>query len=192
MTRAAPRTSSPTRRRGRSSASLSVSTPSRKDSPVDTQTGTAQTVKVQLLSGATPVPVSGSLTLDAYQTTGTTTTQVNSRFSPNPLQSIGGQGGAPTYAWSFSVTGNVSGTGYFLRAGNGTDQQKDSNSFAISDCVPNASGNCSSSIIRTGDGTTAGQFSGTGLVGTGVNLSFSGLPSTGAGNLQSRLGVGRR
>lgn len=105
---------------------------------------------------------------------------MNSRFSPNPLQSIGGQGGAPTYAWSFSVTGNVSGTGYFLRAGNGTDQQKDSNSFAISDCVPNASGNCSSSIIRTGDGTTAGQFSGTGLVGTGVNLSFSGLPSSGA------------
>ena len=142
--------------------------------PVDTQTGTAQTVKVQLRSGTTPVSVSGGLTLNAYQTANQTTTQVDGSFA-----GLTSSGQDLTNTWSFSVTGNVDGTGYFLRAGNGTDQQRDSNSFAIYDCLPSG-GTCTSPTSFDENGSTGGQITGSGL-GTGVNLSFvSSLPTTGA------------
>jgi hypothetical protein len=143
--------------------------------PVDTQTGTAQTVQVQLRSGTTAVAVSGSLSLDAYQDG----TQVDSKFTG--LTSTGGQDAFNT--WSFSVTGNVSnasGHPYTLVAGSGTAQGT-SNSFNIADCIPDGSGNCSSPVITAGDGTTAAQFSGSGIVGTGVNLSYTDLSDAGFG-----------
>jgi hypothetical protein len=150
--------------------------------PVDTQTGTAQTVKVQLRSGTTPVSVSGGLTLNAYQTANQTTTQVDGNFA-----GLTSSGQDLTNTWSFSVTGNVDGTGYFLRAGNGTDQQRDSNSFAIYDCLPSG-GTCTSSTSFDDNGSTGGQITGSGL-GTGVNLSFvSSLPTTGAAICSSLWG----
>ena len=150
--------------------------------PGNAQTGTTQTVKVQLRSGTTAVSVPGTLDLQAYQNraldlAGAVTaagTSANSNF--NGLTSTGGQD--VTNTWTFSITGKNSGTNFRLVAGS-VATEADSNSFNISDCAPDASGNCTSATIFSADGSTASQFSGTGLLGTGLNLSYAALPSSG-------------
>ena len=98
------------------------------DQPNNAEKGSAQTVQVQLQSNGVPVSVSGSLTVSAFQTVGTTTTAVNATFT-------GLTASAPdpgNMQWTFAVVGNTSGTGYTLKAGNTV-----SNSFAIVDGLCN-------------------------------------------------------
>ena len=102
--------------------------------PVDAERGAAQTVKVQLQMGGQPVPVTDSLTLTALRNGNpvvATTPPVFSGLTASPDTS-------GTYAgkqWTFSVTGNVSNTGYALQAGSTTS----SPTFSIDDglCPPN-------------------------------------------------------
>jgi hypothetical protein len=143
--------------------------------PTNAQTGTAQTVKVQLRSGTTAVSVPGTLRLDATQdgVTGSVATNFNG------LTSTGGQDASNT--WTFSVTGINSGNNFHLVAGGGTTSEADSNSFNISNCLPDASGNCTSGTIFDPNGQMAGQFTGSGIMGDGINLTYGGLPPTGAG-----------
>jgi hypothetical protein len=98
--------------------------------PVNAEKGVPQTVKVQLKSGGQPVPVSEDLTLNAFQNG---TTQADSFFdgltaSPDDSGAFAGE------QWTFSITGNRSGTGYTLQAGDTSSE-----SFAIVDglCVKN-------------------------------------------------------
>jgi hypothetical protein len=150
--------------------------------PQNAQTGAAQTVKVQFRSGTTALSVPGTLSLNAYQNrtldqAGAVTDPgmpANSNF--DGLTSTGGQDSGNT--WTFSITGRHSGSNFRLVAGSGA-AEGDSNSFDVSDCVPDASGGCSSPIVFSADGLMASQFSGSGLVGTGLNLSYAGLPGTG-------------
>lgn len=150
--------------------------------PQNAQTGVAQTVKVQLRSGTSAISVPGTLSLQAYQNrtldqAGAVTapgTAASSNF--DGLSSAGGQDASNT--WTFSITGKASGTNFRLVAGSGA-AEGDSNSFNISDCVPDGSGRCSSGTIFNPNGTMAGQFSGSGIVGTGVDLSYGALPATG-------------
>ena len=136
--------------------------------PKDAQTGTAQTVKVQLRSGTIPIAVAGSLTLSALQN--------GTPLDPNPpFTGLTSTGQDSTQTWVFSVTGTKSGSGYQLVAGSGA-QEADSNTFAISDCVPDISGSCSSTTIFSSDGSTASQFSGSGIVGSGLNVTYAPLP----------------
>ena len=150
--------------------------------PSNAQTGTAQTVKVQLRSGTTTLSVPGTLDLNAYQNrtldqAGVVTdpgTPANSNF--DGLTSTGGQDSSNT--WTFSIIGKSSGSNYRLVAGNGV-AEADSNSFDISDCVPDGFGNCASQTIFSADGSTASQLSGSGLLGTGLNVSYTSLPDAG-------------
>ena len=145
--------------------------------PANAQTGTAQTVKVQLRSGTTAVSVPGTLSLSAYQnrTPGVDPgTPAGSNFTG--LTSTGGQDSSNT--WTFSVTGINSGTNFRLVAGSGASEG-DSNSFNISNCQPDASGNCTSGTIFDSSGQMAGQFSGSGILGDGINLAYGSLPSSG-------------
>jgi len=149
--------------------------------PANAQTGTTQTVKVQLRSGTTALSVPGTLGLQAYQNrtpgvVGSEGTSANANF--NGLTSTGAQDVSNT--WTFALTGRNSGSNFRLVAGAGT-AEADSNSFNISDCVPDGSGNCTSSTIFSPDGSTASQFSGSGIVGTGLNLSYASLPTAGLG-----------
>jgi hypothetical protein len=140
--------------------------------PKDAQTGTAQTVKVQLRSGTIPMAVAGSLTLSALQN--------GAPLDPNPpFTGLTSTGQDSTQTWVFSVTGTKSGTGYQLVAAGSGAQEADSNTFAISDCVPDISGSCSSTTIFSSDGSTASQFSGSGIVGSGLNVTYAPLPATG-------------
>jgi hypothetical protein len=142
--------------------------------PVDAQKNVAQTVKVQLLAGTTPVGVTGPLTLSAFQTIGGTTTSASSSFNW-PLTSAAQD---TTKTWSFSVTGTVSGAGYSLRAGSGA-QATDSDTFTIYDCVPTGtSGTCDIPFTPTEDGTSGASVSGTGI-GSPIALSFETIPEAG-------------
>lgn len=140
--------------------------------PANAQTGTAQTVKVQLRSGTTAVSVPGTLSLSATQNG---TTPASSNFTG--LTSTGGQDSSNT--WTFSVTGINSGTNFRLVAGSGASEG-DSNSFNISNCQPDANGNCSSGTIFDPNGQMAGQFTGSGIQGDGINLAYGTLPAAGA------------
>ena len=150
--------------------------------PQNAQTGAAQTVKVQLRSGTAAVSVPGTLALNAYQNrtldqNGAVTnpgTPANSNF--DGLTSTGGQDSSNT--WTFSITGKNSGSNFRLVAGTGA-AEGDSNSFNISDCQPDASGNCSSGTIFDPNGPMASQFSGSGILGTGINLAYGALPGSG-------------
>ncbi|HEU5476827.1 MAG TPA: hypothetical protein VFU64_03245 [Gaiellaceae bacterium] len=149
--------------------------------PADAQTGAAQTVKVQLQSGTTPVAVSGSLSLDAFKGG----TQVDSNFT-----GLTSTAQDATKTWVFnSVTGTVSGFGYTLEAGAGTAAEGDSNSFNIVDCMPSGSGGtCSTPQVLNGDGSTGSQVSGTGLA-SGFNVSFlTGLTDAEAGICSTNWG----
>jgi hypothetical protein len=101
------------------------------------------------------------------------------------LTSTGGQDASNT--WTFSVTGIKSGTNFHLVAGSGTSEG-DSNAFNISDCQPDASGNCSSGTIFDPSSPLAGQFSGSGIIGDGINLAYGALSPTGLGICTSNWG----
>ena len=103
--------------------------------PVDAERGSAQTVKVQLQSGGVAVPVSGALTLTALQGGNDVSAAFNGlTASPDapPLLNAGKQ-------WTFSVTGNVSGTGYALQAGSTISSP--TFSIAAGLCPPNTTDN---------------------------------------------------
>ena len=82
--------------------------------PVDAERGSAQTVKVQIQSAGQPVPVSGNLTLTALQNGSPVPTTTFSGLGPTGPDTSGALVGKQ---WTFSVTGNVYGTGYALQAG---------------------------------------------------------------------------
>jgi hypothetical protein len=149
--------------------------------PTNTQTGAAQTVKVQLRSGTTAVSVPGTLTLDAKQdgVVGSVATNFTG------LTSTGGQDASNT--WTFSVTGTNSGTNFHLVAGSGTSEG-DSNAFNISNCQPDASGNCTSGTIFDPNSPTAGQFTGSGIQGDGINLAYGTLSPYGAAICRANWG----
>jgi hypothetical protein len=147
--------------------------------PVDTQTGAAQTVKVQLQSGTTPVAVTGSLSLTAVQN-GTPGTPGTPGTSVSSFTGLTSSGQDATKTWVFnSVTGTQSGNNFELVAGAGSDAQTVSSSFNIVDCNPTG-GSCTTPLIVNGDGSGAGQVSGTG-VASGFNISLGGLPASAAG-----------
>jgi hypothetical protein len=95
------------------------------DQPDDAERGAAQTVTVELQVNGTAVPVSGPLTLVALQDGAEIDDQDD--FSGLTVQASGNQ-------WTFTVTGNVSGTDYALQAG-----ETVSETFTIADglCQPN-------------------------------------------------------
>lgn len=154
--------------------------------PVDAQTGTAQTVKVQLQSGTTPVAVSGSLTLSATQN-GTPGTPGTPGASVSSFTGLSSSGQDSTKTWVFnSVTGTQSGNNFELVAGGGSDAQSVSSPFNIVDCNPSG-GSCTTSLIVSGDGSGAGQASGTGIT-SGFNISLGGLPASAEGICSSGWG----
>jgi hypothetical protein len=102
------------------------------DQPNNAEKGSAQSVQVELQSNGVPVTVSGALTLSAFQTVGTTTTAVDSRFNTPPPGLMASAPDPGNLQWTFSIVGNTSGTGYTLKAGNTV-----SNPFAIVDGLCN-------------------------------------------------------
>lgn len=98
------------------------------EGPVTAEKGSPQTVKVQLQAGGTAVSASGPLTLTALRNS--TTLDPQSTY----FDELTSSGQDATKTWVFSLTGNVSATGYALRAGTTT-----STTFAIVDglCQPN-------------------------------------------------------
>jgi hypothetical protein len=141
--------------------------------PVDALRNAAQTVKVQLQAGTTPVAVSGPLTLTAGQTVGTTTTAVSSFTG---LTDADGQDATKT--WSFSVIGTVSGTRFTLRVGSGAAQAvSDEFDIAIASCTPGPSGTCNIPFTPTDDGGSGASVNGSG-VASPIALSFEPIPQT--------------
>jgi hypothetical protein len=138
--------------------------------PVDATRNVAQTVKVQLqTSSGAKVTGSGDLTLTAHQDIDSTTTLGSDFFT-------GLTAGAANGEWSFLVTGKVSGTNYSLRA---PDETR-SSYFLIADCVPDASGNCTTAApVLNVNGDTGASINASGI-NSPIILSFESIPPEGA------------